>query len=78
MEAEQASVATPMGKHWTDSAAWYVLPWVFTVFCAPVGVACIVIGIIRAAQGRGHGVWINGVCAFAVSVVISIAIRMNA
>jgi hypothetical protein len=68
--------AAPASKHWTGNAAWHILAWVFAIFCAPVTVACIVIGIIRAAKGHGHDLWISSVCAFVFGVAVSLAIRL--
>jgi hypothetical protein len=64
------------GNHWTDGWVWHLLAWVLSPMCGVISLGILVVGIIRASQGRGHGLWISSLCAVAFGVCVGLAIRL--
>jgi hypothetical protein len=61
-------------KSWMDSWVWHVAGWVAILGPTIFTLAFLVIGIVKAAKGRGHDLWMSMAAAFAVAVAIRVAI----
>ena len=62
-------------KSWMDSWVWHVLGWVAILGCSLITLVLLVVGIVKAAKGRGHDLWISMAVAFALGVLLHIALR---
>lgn len=61
-------------KSWMDSWTLHLLGWVGILGCSIITLALLVVGIVKAAKGRGHDLWISMACAMVVGIALAVAL----